>query len=428
MLNFDLISVAVGLLTGVIGGMLPGIGHLLCLILIMPWMVSWNPLEMFVCFAIMVQVSQFLGSLTTTFTRVPGELSSMPMLEELKFVPQHRMPEVLSSTAIGSMIGMILAMILCWLLLDFMAYISYLFRTEVMLILMSSAVAMIFYLSRGSRTTKLLLLALGAVLGLIGYNQNLEVNILTFGNTALMAGVPTAVVLVCLFAIPQLYQIKNLSLAWNPTHMTFSIPWSSVKVMPVSAVIGFFAGMMPGLATIFSSQLAYNWIKSRNQDPVIRITATETANNAGAIGQMIPMLVLGLPILSSEALVLALMESKGFQANLITGSKYMWQTLAPLAITALIAAALAWPLALLTIQILRVNMNVLRNVAVLILLSVIFYQAYQDMQLMFTIGCFLVLSGVGWLIRKQDTMLLIFVFFISERLLDHAVRFSTLYF
>jgi putative tricarboxylic transport membrane protein len=198
--------------------------------------------------------------------------------------------------------------------------------------------------------------------------------------------------------------------------------------MPVSSVIGFFAGMMPGLATIFSSQLAYNWAKSRSQDPVIRIAAAETANNAGAIGQMIPMLVLGLPILSSEALVLALMESKGFHANLITGSQYMWQTIGPLTVTALMAAVLAWPLAMLTIQILRVNMNVLRNFAVVILLAVVFYQAYQDMQLMFTISCFLVLLGLGWLIRKQDTMLLIFVFFISERLLDHVVRFSTIYF
>lgn len=428
MYNFDLVSIIVGLSTGVIGGILPGIGHLLCLILIMPWMISWTPLEMFVCFAIMVQVSQFLGSLTTTFTRVPGELSSMPMLEELKFVPQNRMPEVISSTAIGSMMGMMLAMILCWLLLDLMAYVSYVFRTEVMLILMLSAVAMIFYLSRGKFMIKLILLLLGAGLGLVGYNQNLEVNILTFGNTSLMAGIPTPVVLVCLFAIPQLYQIKELSMIWKPNHLRLAVPWSSIKCMPISAVIGFFAGMMPGLATIFSSQVAYNWAKSREQDPVTRITAAETANNAGAIGQMIPMLVLGLPILSSEALVLSLMESKGFQAGLFSATNTMWQTLGPLLVTSVIAAALAWPLALLTIRILSVNISVLRTAAITFLIAVIFYQAYQNLQLMFTFWCFVGLLALGWMIKKHDTMLLIFVFFISERLLDHAVRFSTLYF
>jgi len=427
MIDISLVAVTVGLLAGVIGGMLPGIGHLLCLTIIMPWMVHWPAAAMFMCFAVMVQVSQFLGSLTTTFTRVPGELSSMPMLEELKQVPEHRLGEVVSSTAVGSMLGMIVSLLFCWALLGVMQYASYLFRTELMLMLMLAAVIMIFRLGRDSTKVKIGMVVLGMALGLLGYNQTLERDLLTFGITDLMAGIPYTVVLVCLFAMPQLYQIRNLHLAWQPCRIPLTVPWSAVKYSPMAATVGFVGGMMPGLATIFSSQVAYNLAKSRTQDPVQRIAASETANNAGAIGQMIPMLILGLPILSSEALVLALMESKGFQAGVGTGTQLLWSATGPLFATALIAVILAWPLALLTLSVLRVNMRILRVVALGLLCAIIFYQAWMDLRLAFTAVCFLTLAVLGWLIRRHDTMLLIFVFFISERLLDHAVRVVSLY-
>jgi putative tricarboxylic transport membrane protein len=420
--------ILIGLATGVIGGLLPGIGHLLCLIFLFPLMINWSAVEIFICFAIMVQVSQFLGSLTTIFTRVPGELSSLPMVEELKNVPENRLSEVVSSTAVGSLTGMIIAIGICYFLLDWLHWFSFFFRTEIMLVLMLAAIAMIFYHSRGSWMSKIFVSMLGATLGLVGYNQTLEVNILTMGSTSLMMGIPITVVLVCLFAFPQLYQIRNLMLTWKPEKIKFSLPYSVFKVMPVSSVIGFIGGMMPGLATLFSSQLAYNWAKTRTNDPVQKIVASETANNAGAIGQMIPMLILGLPILSSEALVLGLMESQGYTASLATGTSYMFQTLIPLIVTAVIAVILAWPLAMFTIKILNIDIRILRVVSLLFLCAVIFYQAYVDYQMMFVFLCFLAMSMLGWLLKNQDTSLLIFLFFVSERLLEHSMRIVSLYF
>lgn len=427
-MDFPFIAMCLGMVSGVIGGMLPGVGHLLCLILLLPWLVKFSAIEIFVCFVVMVQVSQFLGSLTTVFTRVPGEISSLPMIEELKNVPADRLGEVISSTAVGSIFGMVMALILCYLMIDWLDWFSFFFRTELMLILILTAVATIFYHARGSVISKIGLAILGLLLGLVGYNQNLETTILTMGYTNLMGGIPVTVVLICLFALPQLYQIRNLSLLHQDRDIAVPFTWKTLKIMPTSSMLGFFGGMMPGLATLFSSQIAYNWAKSRTVDPVQRITASETANNAGAISQMIPMLILGLPILSSEALALGLMESRGFSASIQVGSLFLSQALLPLAITAVVALLLAWPLATFTIALIKIDLQLLRIAAMLFLCAVLFYQAYTEAQILFVLGCFSSLAMLGWFLRNHDTSLLVFLFLLGDLMLDHVWRFVVLYF
>ena len=86
-------------------------------------------------------------------------------------------------------------------------------------------------------------------------------------------------------------------------------------------MLGAIGGLAPGLTTIMSSQLAYIDAKRRNLPPVEKIIAAETANNAGAFTMLIPLLMLGIPLAGSEALILMLVEMKAFQLGKDTFSE-----------------------------------------------------------------------------------------------------------
>jgi putative tricarboxylic transport membrane protein len=286
------------------------------------------------------------------------------------------------------------------------------------------AVALIYKHATGSVLEKILLGCAGAVLGLIGYNPVIEQNILTFGNSQLMSGLPSSIVLVCLFAFPQLYQLKDLKLLAHVNKIRYSVSLKILAAMPASSIIGFIGGLMPGLATLLSSQLAYNWAKAKTPDPIYRIAASETANNAGAISQMIPMLILGLPILTSEALALGLMESRGYMPSLSTGIEFLQASIIPLIVSIGVSVLFAWPLALATIQLVLINMSMVRTVAISLLCLTIFYQAFLDHQMLFVALTFAVLSVIGWLLRRQDTTLMVFLFLVIDRLFETSSRLT----
>jgi putative tricarboxylic transport membrane protein len=423
-----ILSIAVGIVGGMVSGLLPGVGNLLTMIMLIPVISKWAPLEIFVCFTVLVQVSQFMGSLTTIFTQVPGELSSLPIVQELKNVPNKDLPEVISSTAVGSAVGAGLAITITLILLNWLQWFSYFFRTEILFGLLVIAVVLISKHVTGSFVEKMLLGCAGAILGLVGYNPVIEQNILTFGSVSLMSGLPSSIVLVCLFAFPQLYQIKDLEMLARVDKIRYAVSARILTAMPIASVLGFIGGLMPGLATLLSSQLAYNWAKLKTQDPIYRIAASETANNAGAISQMIPMLILGLPILTSEALALGLMESKGYMPSLVTGIEFLQASVVPLLVSVGISILFAWPLALTTVQFVLLNMRMVRIAAVSLLCLAIFYQAFLDHQMLFVATTFVVLSVIGWFMRQRDTTLMVFLFLVIDRLVETSFRLTQLYF
>lgn len=423
-----ILSIAVGIVGGMVSGLLPGVGNLLTMIMLIPVISKWAPLEIFVCFTVLVQVSQFMGSLTTIFTQVPGELSSLPIVQELKNVPNKDLPDVISSTAVGSAVGAGLAIISTLILLNWLQWFSYFFRTEILFGLLVIAVILISKHATGSLLEKILLGCAGAILGLIGYNPVMEQNILTFGSVSLMSGLPSSIVLVCLFAFPQLYQLKDLEILARVDKIRYTVSTRILRAIPMASALGFIGGLMPGLATLLSSQLAYNWAKLKTQDPIYRIAASETANNAGAVSQMIPMLILGLPILTSEALALGLMESRGYMPSLINGIEFLQASVVPLLVSVGISILFAWPLALTTIQSILMNMKMVRIAAVSLLCLTIFYQAFLDHQMLFVATTFVVLSVLGWFIRRRDTTLMVFLFLIIDRLVETSSRLTQLYF
>ena len=427
MIDFHVTAIVVGIVSGVIGGLLPGFGNLLTMVVLLPFISTWSALDVIICYAAMTQLSQFVGSITSLYTGVPGEASSMPtVIESKRLGSADDFSYAASSTALGSAFASFVAIAACVTALPYLQNVAWFYRTEFIIVLLFIATA--FICSTGSQRslTNLLLLALGLILGSVGWNSSMNTSVLTFGLIELYQGIPTEVVVICLFALPQLLQFASQS---KVTAHKLSLKFPKMKLGNLSlySVLGMIGGLVPGLTTVLSSQFAYAVSCRRTTDPKERILASETANNAGAITQLVPLLVLGLPLVASEAMALNLMESTGFVATPESAAAMFMGIVPGLLFATMAGIIFAWPLATRILVFLKMNNQNFRISILSFLVLVTLWQSQVDMQLLFVLSCMLVLLPLGLILRRFDTTALIFGFLISDRVWELSYRMADLY-
>ena len=420
----------IGIVLGVVSGLIPGVGNFVLMLLIFPFLGNFGVYELLVLYASMAAISQYVGSIPATLYSIPGESSSYPtVIESKKLNSVDSVSNAISGSAFGSFFGSILVLGLCYCLADYANLISYFYSTKIIVVLLIVvSVAVCATAGNGWRINIALLLA-GFALGVIGYNSYFNTTVLTFNNPYLYAGLPLEVVLICLFAIPQImenYSIGNTKIQNTPIYNATKV----YIVNPIQTLfytgIGFFGGLVPGLTTVFSSIAAYNISTWFTQDPVKRIVASETANNAGAFSMLLPLLLFGVPLIGSEALLLALIEQRGFIISSIDFGELISILSVNIVIVNFIGLVLAWPLSKQVRHFYRLNLKVVFGVVLLLLFAVIVYSGYINYSTVYYLTVFAVLAPVGYAIRNVNTLPLVFAFIIHDKLFDGIMRVTQL--
>lgn len=421
------ISLLLGLAVGVVGGLLPGFGNLMSMLILFPFIVHWSPIDIFICYAVLTQISQFVGSLTSLYTGVPGEASSMPTVLESKRLTSTQLSETVAGTAVGSAIAGIVAVVVIAALTPYLTSVSWVYRTEVMMFLLMLTTFLVVTLDPQKKIIATALLLTGILLGSVGWSNTFSTGIMTFGVVELYQGIPLELAMVFLFAVPQLLQITDIK---KFNHQEFKFVWPRVPILSTvwHSLLGFIGGLVPGMTTVLSSQLSYAVSSRFTNDPYKRILASETANNAGAISQLIPLLVIGLPLIASEAITLSMMETRGFLAGPGSAVAILSSTLPIFLLVSVLGLLIAWPLATKILTVLKANNKYFRQLVLILLLLFVYLQAYNDHMLGFYLVCSLALLPLTWVFRSLDTTPLIFGFFISDRIWDHGIRLLNLYF
>lgn len=426
-IDLYLLALLVGVIAGTVGGLMPGFGNLMTMIVLVPFIRSWPALDIIICYAVMTQISQFVGSITSIYTGVPGEASSMPTVIEAKRLSDSEINGVVAATSIGSAFAAITSLAICWIIAPYFINVAWYFRTEVIIALLIIAVFFITNFNKEPFLVSFAMLGVGVAFGSVGWNAPLSIPIGTFGFLQAYQGIPLESAVLMLFVIPQLYQSSIPKMIVKDIKFKFVMPSLNYLKLFWYSIIGFIAGFMPGLTTVFSSQLAYNISKAVSPAPAERILAAETANNAGAISQLIPVLVLGLPLVASEAIALNLMETRGFVAGADTAMEYFMAGIIPMVVAVGFGLLVSWPIATYILQLLRMNLKWFRLVTLVSLIIIILFQAHIDRSLEYVLICTLAMAPMTWLVRKLDTTVLIFGFLIADRVWDSGVRLINLY-
>jgi len=279
---------------------------------------------------------------------------------------------------------------------------------------------------------------MGLVVSQVGYNDLHNVRFLTFGIDSLDGGIPIFPIICGLLIIPLILENWSSKAA---TSLSSKVSLASrlksiynIKYFPSIArgsVVGFITGLIPGSSYTISSNIADSIEKKffsktdTNTSLFKRLVSAEAANNSGSVSVLIPLLLLALPIVVSEAVFLSVAQSKGF-GNTVN-VEFLLNNLSWIVSTILIVNFINWILSGIfynvVLDLYRNFKNILYPLIIFISISMLLFQALDQERILIFVITFIVSLTIGMIIKSTESKFaFIYAFFISTLFLDEFYR------
>ncbi|HTE02891.1 MAG TPA: tripartite tricarboxylate transporter permease [bacterium] len=308
-----------GAVIGTIVGVLPGIGPVGGIAILLPLAFKLSPAAALILLTALYYGTMYGGSTTSILMNVPGEASSVATtFDGYQMAQQGRAGPALAIAAVGSFIAGTLSIIALTLFSPPLAGLGLRFGPPEYFALMAFGLSAVSSLAGESLIKALLSMGFGLMLATVGTDLVTGVPRYTFGVPYLLDGIDFVVVVIGLFAISEVLASVveargavripiRLERIWLSARDFADSFWAIIR----GTVIGFYIGILPAAGATIASFLSYSVEKQVARDPTtfgkgdIRgVASPESANNAAAVGNMIPMLSLGIPGSSTTALML----------------------------------------------------------------------------------------------------------------------------
>ena len=349
----DFLLLASAPFIGIIVGLMPALGCTLLLILMYPFLVTFDVATIIMFYAIVVGARDFSGSVSALNFGLLGEVTNVPILKERNtIVNDKKNLNALRNTMLGSLFGVAFGMTILWISVAQAKHYPWLLRSDVIATMLAIAV---LFLSvwRGNKVwVNCVLMLFGYLLGKVGFDAATNTNFMVFGNMYLSGGIPVYPVLFGLYAMPMLYEVVTQS---KPEYLDVSNQkiTSKIKFLTLirSGTIGSICGLIPFVGSTISSQLAYNiehrfYPKENSEHALARVSAAETSNNAGQVTMLIPLLVLGIAVQSSEVVLINIASQVGWDVESLVTESFMLKLMVALTIGAIISGIMCYNLVL----------------------------------------------------------------------------------
>jgi putative tricarboxylic transport membrane protein len=300
----------IGVFTGTLIGVLPGLGPTGTMSLLLPITFHISPVGAIIMLAGIYYGAQYGGSITAILANIPGEASSVTTcLDGYQMARQGKAGLALGVSAIGSFIAGTLSIFGLMFLAYPLARAALKFGPPEYFSLMCVGLVILTFLTQGSMLKSLMMALIGLLVGLVGLDPFTATPRFSLGFKELMDGVGIVPLVMGLFGISEV--LLNLEDTQKrdiyKTELTglFSSlkGWVTAKwAILRGTVIGFFAGILPGGGAVLSSFVSYALEKKFSRHPekfgtgvIEGVAAPESANNAAAQSCLIPLLSLGIP-------------------------------------------------------------------------------------------------------------------------------------
>ncbi len=317
----NLAFAAAGVLVGQLIGVLPGIGPASTIAILLPVTASLNVTAAMIMFVGVYYGAMYGGTITSVLMSIPGESASvMTTLDGYQMALQGRAGPALGIAAFGSFIAGTLGVVALMLLGPSLAQFALAFGPPEYATLLVLSFSLVVYLPGRNRAKGAVSTLLGLWLAVVGVDLISGLPRFTFGQLKLLSGVEFVPVAVGLFGLAEV-------LAYVQTGRTGAMVRADLSlrgVMPTAAdwiasrwaiirggVIGFFVGILPGAGATAASMISYAVEKRVARYPerfgrgaIEGVAAPESANNAAAVGALVPLLTLGIPGSATAAVML----------------------------------------------------------------------------------------------------------------------------
>lgn len=315
-------------LIGLIAGATPGITSVAITAILLPFTI-WLPAETAIIALVAAYASAvYGGSISAVLFRIPGSTENiMTALDGYEMTRRGRSGEALMLSRFYSFVGGLVGGIAILFFTPVLANIAIMFGPAEMFALVVMAIS---FLSTFEGGVKALLSALlGFFLATIGQDPTTGVFRFTFGLPVLGGGFDLVAVLLGVFALPEVLRLLEgeLKLAvvrerYTLKELTFPNKRFFVRSAPlifgIAIPVGWLIGVLPGIGASTAAVVSYLMARRLSRDPhrwgtgiPEGVAVPEAANNAAAMGTLVPTLALGIPGGAATAIILGALMIHG---------------------------------------------------------------------------------------------------------------------
>lgn len=403
-----------GTLLGLIVGILPGLGGIVGLSLMLPFVYGMDPLLALPMMIGLLAVTNTSDTFPAILMGIPGTSGAQAtVLDGHPLSKQGDAARALGAAFSASMLGGVFGALLLSLaiLIARPIILAVGYGEQLMLIIL--ALTMVGMLTGTSALKGIAACGIGLLLGSIGAAPSTGEYRLSFDTLYLSDGIPLVVVGLAMFAIPEIVDILSRNSAISATtklgsgtlkgfRETLHHKWLVIRC----STIGVLIGAMPGLGGSVVTWIAYGHAmqSAKNREKfgagdIRGIIAPEAANNADNGGALMPTLMFGIPGSGSMAVFLGGLILLGIDPGIGMMERHLdltyvmvWSLALANVIGTAICLFLARPIAKLTL----VSFNLLAPFIIVI----IFFGAYQATQSWYDIIALLSLGVLATYMKR----------------------------
>ncbi|MDR7543738.1 MAG: tripartite tricarboxylate transporter permease [Armatimonadota bacterium] len=412
----NLLYAALGAFVGSLIGVLPGIGPVTGVALLIPLVVGINPASAMIMLTAVFYGAMYGGSTTSILVNVPGEASSVATtFDGYQMALQGRAGPALSIAAIGSFIAGTFGVVGMMFFSLPLAHFALRFGPAEYCALMILGLSTVATLAGENLVKAILSVLFGLMLATVGTDLVTGIDRYTFGVPDLLDGIDLVTVAVGLFAISEVLLVVEQIARGERKFARITRLWLTMKDFTASwwsivrgTLVGFYIGILPGAGATIASFLSYGLEKRLARDPstfgrgdIRGVAAPESANNASAVGAMIPMLTLGIPGSSTTAVMMGALMIMNVLPGPQLFTKHpdvVWGLMASMYVSNAILLLLNLPLVGLFVQILKIRERFLYPTIIVICVIGVFAagRSVVDLTLMLLLGV------LGYYMRRHD--------------------------
>ena len=311
---FIIFLILIGTAIGIIFGSIPGLTATMAIVMFLPMTYTMEPIE-----GISILMALYIGGISgglisAILLKIPGTPSSIATcFDGAPMADKGEAGKALGTGIVFSFIGTIFGVVALALIAPVLADIAIKFGAYEYCMLVIFPLSLVAALIGKDILKGLISAVLGGLFATIGLSPIDSRLRYTFGLMDLTSGFKLLVFLIGIFAIAEV--VKYAETIREPEDMEvrkdvkikgfgftmqefLAQKWNALR----SAFIGLVIGILPGLCGSCSCMLSYTVAKNSSKHPekfgtgiMDGVVASETANNAGIGGDMIPLIALGIP-------------------------------------------------------------------------------------------------------------------------------------
>ena len=412
-----------GILAGIIFGIIPGAGPFLAIATLYSLLATADVVNIITFYVCLLITSNYMNSITGILYGIPGDAAAAVTAHHgHKLLREGKGHMAVSNNAISSSIGSLFAVGLFILLLPNIYSIFKFYNSTIQIVIITIAILLLLLFSKQAIWKTILLFALGAVLAKIGFDNLTHKTWGTFDIDYLTLGIPFSAIMIGLYIVPEVLKFQNLEFKSIQKITKFGYSFKSLPSTLTGSFIGFWCGLVPGVTNILGSYLSASFAKK----DINKIAASESANNSGALSSLLPLLVLGIPIVSSEVLIYYLVASKGVTFNIDSMNSF-YNVLYYIPVTVIICLLLSW----LGFNHLAAVTSIYKkyktwfSVIIILAITAMSLNIYPVKE--WLLICIIGTATLGYFIRNWDTFPILYGYFLTDLFWDNIRRVLVIY-